>query len=129
MASGANIIIVEDDAIRLHDRIFDTTTFPKDGLMFKEGLAGLVKKGKTVTEMKEAMFYITNLILTREFGDETGKITWKTTLQKKIDTIKEGKICEEARADARKAEADRLAEAARKAEADRLPADAAMHGE
>ena len=90
-----------------------TTSFRKS--VFKEGLAGLVKKGKSITEMKEAMFNITDLILTREFGDENGKIMWKTTLKKEIDKIKDDKLREEAE------EA-----AASRAEANRSPADASM---
>ena len=71
-----------------------TTSFLK--FVFKDGLAGLVKKSKSITEMKEVMFNITNLILTREFGDENGKIMWKTTLKKEIDKIRDDKIREEA---------------------------------
>ena len=87
----------------------DVKTTAIQNILFRDALAELSKKGKTIVEMKGVMFDITNVILTREFGDGTaGKIMWKT-MKSNIDTTK-GDMDKEAGREAARAEARAEAE-------------------
>ena len=56
-------------------------------MMFKNEIAQLKAKKKTCVEIESALFDIVVLMLTKEFGDGEGKISWRTAMKDKISDI------------------------------------------
>ena len=57
----------------------------KPGQQYTE--AELKAKKKTCVEIESALFDIVVLMLTKEFGDGEGKISWRTAMKDKISEI------------------------------------------
>jgi len=66
----------------------DLKTNAFKGIVFKDPLQHLAAREKDINGARELMFEITNIVLTREFADESGKIQWRTLMKAAIDLAK-----------------------------------------